>query len=128
MAFGLPLFQKAAPVLRAGAVLVQQFIVQPVSYTHLKVNFCVPTGNFGDILAAYYAKRMGLPVNKLICASNSNNVLTDFLRTGIYDRNRPFHTTISPSMDILISSNLERLLFDLSGELSLIHICTDVSS
>ena len=81
-----------------------------------KVNFCVPTGNFGDILAAYYAKRMGLPVNKLICASNSNNVLTDFLRTGIYDRNRPFHTTISPSMDILISSNLERLLFDLSGE------------
>ena len=81
-----------------------------------KVNFCVPTGNFGDILAAYYTKRMGLPVNRLICASNSNNVLTDFLRTGIYDRNRPFHTTISPSMDILISSNLERLLFDLSGE------------
>ena len=80
-----------------------------------KVNFCVPTGNFGDILAAYYAKRMGLPVGKLICASNSNNVLTDFLRTGIYDRNRPFHTTVSPSMDILISSNLERLLFDLSG-------------
>ncbi len=81
-----------------------------------KVNFCVPTGNFGDILAAYYAKRMGLPVNRLICASNRNDVLTDFLRTGIYDRNRPFHTTISPSMDILISSNLERLLFDLSGE------------
>ena len=79
------------------------------------VNFCVPTGNFGDILAAYYAKRMGLPVGKLICASNSNNVLTDFLRTGIYDRNRPFHNTMSPSMDILISSNLERLLFDLSG-------------
>ncbi|MDY3986032.1 threonine synthase [Dysosmobacter sp.] len=81
-----------------------------------KVNFCVPTGNFGDILAAYYAKRMGLPVNKLICASNRNDVLTDFLRTGVYDRNRPFHTTMSPSMDILISSNLERLLFDLSGE------------
>ena len=81
-----------------------------------KVNFCVPTGNFGDILAAYYAKRMGLPVNKLICASNCNDVLTDFLRTGVYDRNRPFHTTMSPSMDILISSNLERLLFDLSGE------------
>ena len=80
------------------------------------MNVTVPTGNFGNILAAYYAKRMGLPVNKLICASNSNNVLTDFLRTGIYDRNRPFHTTISPSMDILISSNLERLLFDLSGE------------
>ena len=81
-----------------------------------KVNFCVPTGNFGNILAAYYAKRMGLPVNKLICASNSNDVLTDFLRTGVYDRNRIFHTTMSPSMDILISSNLERLLFDLSGQ------------
>ena len=81
-----------------------------------KVNFCVPTGNFGDILAAYYAKRMGLPVGKLICASNRNDVLTDFLRTGVYDRNRPFHTTMSPSMDILVSSNLERLLFDLSGE------------
>ena len=81
-----------------------------------KVNFCVPTGNFGDILAAYYAKRMGLPVGKLICASNRNDVLTDFLRTGIYDRNRAFHTTMSPSMDILVSSNLERLLFDLSGE------------
>lgn len=79
------------------------------------LNFCVPTGNFGDILAAYYAKRMGLPVGKLICASNCNNVLTDFLRTGVYDRNRPFHTTMSPSMDILVSSNLERLLFDLSG-------------
>ena len=81
-----------------------------------RVNFCVPTGNFGDILAAYYAKRMGLPVGKLICASNRNDVLTDFLRTGVYDRNRPFHTTMSPSMDILVSSNLERLLFDLSGE------------
>ncbi len=81
-----------------------------------KINFCVPTGNFGDILAAYYAKRMGLPVGKLICASNRNDVLTDFLRTGVYDRNRPFHTTMSPSMDILVSSNLERLLFDLSGE------------
>lgn len=80
-----------------------------------KVNFCVPTGNFGDILAAYYAKRMGLPVGRLICASNRNNVLTDFLNTGIYDRNRPFHVTTSPSMDILVSSNLERLLFDLSG-------------
>ncbi len=81
-----------------------------------RVNFCVPTGNFGDILAAYYAKRMGLPVGKLICASNRNDVLTDFLRTGVYDRNRPFHTTMSPSMDILVSSHLERLLFDLSGE------------
>ncbi len=81
-----------------------------------RVNFCVPTGNFGDILAAYYAKRMGLPIGKLICASNKNDVLADFLRTGVYDRNRPFHNTISPSMDILVSSNLERLLFDLSGE------------
>ena len=79
------------------------------------VNFCVPTGNFGNILACYYAKRMGLPVGKLICASNRNDVLTDFIRTGVYDRNRPFHTTMSPSMDILISSNLERLLFDMSG-------------
>jgi threonine synthase len=81
-----------------------------------KINICVPTGNFGNILAAFYAKQMGLPVNKLICASNSNNVLTDFLKTGIYDRNRPFYTTVSPSMDILISSNLERLLYALSGE------------
>ena len=80
-----------------------------------KVNFCVPTGNFGNILACYYAKKMGLPVGKLICASNANNVLTDFIRTGCYDRNRPFYTTTSPSMDILISSNLERLLYDLTG-------------
>ncbi len=77
------------------------------------MNVVVPTGNFGNILAAYYAKKMGLPLAKLICASNANNVLTDFIRTGVYDRNRPFHTTISPSMDILISSNLERLLYDM---------------
>lgn len=75
------------------------------------LNICVPTGNFGNILAAYYAKEMGVPIGKLICASNSNNVLTEFLTTGVYNRNRPFHTTMSPSMDILISSNLERLLF-----------------
>ena len=80
-----------------------------------KINFVVPTGNFGDILAGYYAKKLGLPVNKLVCASNKNNVLYDFLTTGIYDRNREFLKTISPSMDILISSNLERLLYDLSG-------------
>lgn len=80
-----------------------------------KIDFCVPTGNFGDVLAGYYAKKLGLPVRKLIVASNENNVLTDFIRTGVYDRNRPFHKTISPSMDILISSNLERLLYDLSG-------------
>lgn len=79
------------------------------------INIVVPTGNFGNILAAYYAKKMGIPINKLICASNANNVLTEFLQTGIYDRNRPFYTTISPSMDILISSNLERLLYDLSA-------------
>ena len=78
-------------------------------------NIVVPTGNFGNILAAYYAKKMGVPVNKLICASNANNVLTDFINSGTYNRNRDFYTTISPSMDILISSNLERMLFELSG-------------
>ena len=76
----------------------------------------VPTGNFGNILAAYYGRKMGLPVRKLVCASNRNKVLTDFIRTGVYDRRREFHATASPSMDILISSNLERLLYDLSGE------------
>ena len=81
-----------------------------------EINICVPTGNFGNILAAYYAKCMGLPVKKLICASNKNNVLTDFIKSGTYDRNRAFHTTISPSMDIIISSNLERLLFIMSGQ------------
>ncbi len=79
-----------------------------------KINIVVPTGNFGNILAAYYAKQMGLPVNKFICASNSNNVLTDFIRTGEYNKNREFFTTTSPSMDILISSNLERLLYHLT--------------
>ena len=80
-----------------------------------KINFCVPTGNFGNIFAAYIAREMGLPINRLICASNKNNVLTDFLETGTYDRNRKFHLTMSPSMDILISSNLERLLFFAAG-------------
>lgn len=80
-----------------------------------KINVCVPTGNFGNILAAYIAKIMGLPIEKLICASNSNNILTDFLNSGSYDRNRKFHLTISPSMDILISSNLERLLYFIAG-------------
>lgn len=79
-----------------------------------KVNFLVPTGNFGNILAGYYAYKIGLPVNKFICASNDNKVLTDFINTGIYNSNRDFKRTISPSMDILVSSNLERLLFDLS--------------
>jgi len=90
-------------LVRSGAIRLGQ-----------KVNYCVPTGNFGNILSCYYARKMGVPVGKLICASNRNDVLTDFIRTGVYDRNRPFHTTMSPSMDILISSNLERLLFDLS--------------
>ena len=75
------------------------------------IDVCVPTGNFGNIFACYLAKRMGLPVEKLICASNENDVLTEFLNDGVYDRNRAFHTTMSPSMDILISSNLERLLY-----------------
>lgn len=81
-----------------------------------EINVVVPTGNFGNILAGYYAKQMGLPIKTLVCASNSNNVLTDFLKTGTYDKNRDFYTTTSPSMDILISSNLERLLYHMSGE------------
>lgn len=79
------------------------------------INIVVPTGNFGNILASYYAKQMGLPVNRFICASNKNKILTDFINTGVYDTNRSFYLTNSPSMDILISSNLERLLFHLSG-------------
>ena len=85
-----------------------------------EVNFSVPTGNFGDILAGYLAKLLGLPVGKLICASNANNVLTDFIRTGTYDRRRPLHKTESPSMDILVSSNLERLLYLMSGDTELV--------
>ena len=106
--------------------LVPQIVYYIAAYTSLveqgeislgeQVNVVVPTGNLGNILAAYYAKGMGLPVGKLICASNRNKVLTDFLRTGVYDKNREFHTTPSPSMDILISSNLERLLYDLCGK------------
>ena len=86
-----------------------------------KVNFSVPTGNFGDILAGFLAKKMGLPVGKLICASNANNVLTDFIQTGTYDRRRPLHKTVSPSMDILVSSNLERLLYFMSGDAQLVN-------
>ena len=85
-----------------------------------EVNFSVPTGNFGDILAGYLAKQLGLPVGALICASNANNVLTDFIRTGTYDRRRPLLKTTSPSMDILVSSNLERLLYLLSGDTKLV--------
>lgn len=80
-----------------------------------KINFVVPTGNFGNILSAWYAMKMGLPVNKLICASNRNKVLSDFFRNGTYNKNRPFYKTNSPSMDILVSSNLERLLFEITG-------------
>ena len=85
-----------------------------------EVNFSVPTGNFGDILAGYFAKLLGLPVGRLICASNANNVLTDFIRTGTYNRLRPLLKTTSPSMDILVSSNLERLLYLLSGDTALV--------
>ena len=85
-----------------------------------KVNFSVPTGNFGDILAGFLAKKLGLPVGRLICASNANNVLTDFISTGTYDRRRPLLKTTSPSMDILVSSNLERLLYLLSGDTALV--------
>ena len=80
------------------------------------INVSVPTGNFGNILAAYYAKKIGVPINQLICASNTNNVLTDFFTTGEYNRKRPFYLTTSPSMDILVSSNLERLIYHLSGD------------
>ncbi len=106
--------------------LVPQIVYYVYAYSRLvangrikagdKVNFVVPTGNFGNILAAFYAKQMGLPVNRLVCASNSNKVLCDFFHTGEYDRNREFILTTSPSMDILISSNLERLIYWISGE------------
>mgnify|MGYP000059516429 CR=1 FL=1 len=98
-------FRAYADLVQAGRIRVGE-----------KVHFVVPTGNFGDILAGYFAKRMGLPVGRLVCASNANDVLTEFISTGVYDRRRPFYKTTSPSMDILVSSNLERLLFDLSGE------------
>ena len=80
-----------------------------------EIDFTVPTGNFGNILAAYYAKRMGLPIRRLHCASNENKILTDFLETGVYDTRREFYKTTSPSMDILVSSNLERLILEVSG-------------
>ena len=92
-----------------------RMIVQSEIRAGEKINITVPTGNFGNILAAYYAKQMGLPVSKLICASNSNKVLYDFFRTGLYDRKREFLLTSSPSMDILISSNLERLIYKACG-------------
>ena len=105
--------------------LVPQIVYYVYAYAQLvkagqivagdKINFTVPTGNFGNILAAYYAKQIGLPVGKLICASNENNVLTDFFKTQVYDKKRSFKVTSSPSMDILVSSNLERLIFHLLG-------------
>ena len=96
-------FNAYAQLVRSGAVKVGD-----------AVDFCVPTGNFGDVLAGYYAKRLGLPVGRLVVASNTNQVLTDFIETGVYDRRREFAKTISPSMDILVSSNLERMLYYLT--------------
>ena len=98
-------FSSYCAMVQSGAVAMGQ-----------PINVVVPTGNFGNILAAYYAGRMGVPLHKLVCASNANRVLTDFFETGVYDCNRPFYTTTSPSMDILVSSNLERLLYHLSGD------------
>ncbi|MEG2204453.1 MAG: hypothetical protein RRY21_04750, partial [Oscillospiraceae bacterium] len=112
--------------LRAGLSVAAVALPTALAYADLvgcgdiemgdEINAVVPTGNFGNILAGYYARRMGLPIKKLICASNRNDVLTDFIRDGKYDANREFHTTLSPSMDILISSNIERLLFELTGK------------
>lgn len=106
--------------------LVPQIVYYVYAYTKLlaneeitsgeKINVVVPTGNFGNILAAYYAKHMGVPIDKLICASNENKVLFDFFQSGTYDKNREFMLTSSPSMDILISSNLERLIYLITGE------------
>lgn len=93
-----------------------------------KVNFVVPTGNFGNILAGYYASKMGLPINKLICAANANNVLCDFIKTGVYDKNRAFKTTLSPSMDILISSNLERFIYAISSAQTVIRAYTTLKN
>lgn len=102
-------FAAYAQLLRAGKIALGD-----------KVDFCVPTGNFGDILAGYYAKRMGLPVGRLVCASNENNVLTEFLSTGTYNARRPFYKTSSPSMDILVSSNLERLLYHMTEDTAVV--------
>ena len=128
-AFNEQLAEKGVKLSSANSInwgrLVPQIVYYFSAYADLRkngriaageeVNFTVPTGNFGNILAGFYAKKMGLPVYKLICASNANNVLTDFLQTGRYDRNREFYKTITPSMDILISSNLERLLYHVTG-------------
>ena len=129
-AMGERLAEKGYQFSSANSINIGRLIPQVVYYVYaysrlLKngeitsgecINVDVPTGNFGNILAAYYAKQMGLPIAKLICASNENKVLFDFFRTGTYDRNRKFVLTSSPSMDILISSNLERLIYRLAGE------------
>ncbi len=123
------LFERDYILSSANSINIGRLIPQIVYYFHgylsllrenkiksgEEINVVVPTGNFGNILAAYYAKKMGLPIGKLICASNSNNVLYDFLRSGVYDKRRRLMLTSSPSMDILVSSNLERLLFEISG-------------
>ncbi len=127
--FGKELDEKGFVFSSANSInigrLVPQICYYVYAYTRLlkegriadgdKINITVPTGNFGNILAAFYAKNMGLPVGKLICASNTNKVLFDFFESGTYDRNREFHVTTSPSMDILISSNLERLIYFIAG-------------
>ena len=119
------LIPQLAYYFMAYARLCRQGDIQPGE----RVDFSVPTGNFGDILAGYYARKLGLPVGRLICASNANNVLTDFLRTGVYDTRRPFRMTTSPSMDILVSSNLERLLFDaMDGDRDRLCACMDALS
>ncbi|NLB90257.1 MAG: threonine synthase, partial [Clostridiales bacterium] len=129
-AFTKNLQEKGVELSSANSINIGRLIPQIVYYfyayaslvkkgeitTGEQVNFVVPTGNFGNILAGYYAKQLGLPVHKLICASNENHVLFDFMQTGIYDRKRALCKTDSPSMDILVSSNLERLLYDISGE------------
>jgi threonine synthase len=106
------LVPQVAYYISAYAQLIQAGEIQPGD----AINVCVPTGNFGNLLAAYYAKNMGIPIKKFICASNENNVLTDLINDGVYDANRDFFQTSSPSMDILISSNVERLLYHLSGD------------
>lgn len=127
--FNLALLDKGFELSSANSInwgrLVPQIVYYFWAYARLllnkiivpgeKINFVVPTGNFGNILAGWYALKMGLPVQKLICASNENKVLTDFFQTGLYNRNREFRQTRSPSMDILISSNLERFLFEITG-------------
>jgi threonine synthase len=129
-AFAAELAAKGYRLSSANSINIGRLVPQIVYYVYAYIklleigalragdpmNAVVPTGNFGNILAAYYAKRMGIPIRKLVCASNRNKVLTDFIKTGVYDANRAFYTTNSPSMDILVSGNLERMLYHLSDE------------